>query len=60
MILVYPEIYRRHVKTKLMNLHVKIFRKTKISYLLISTRTCAYQGIRNVSFAENCAYVLNE
>ena len=27
---------------------------------LISTRTCAYQGVRNVSFSENFAYVLNE
>ena len=24
------------------------------------TRTCAYQGVRNVSFSENFAYVLNE
>ena len=29
----------------------KIFRKTNISYPLIRTRTCAYQGIRNVSFS---------
>ena len=26
----------------------------------IHTRTCAYQGIRNVSLSENFAYVLNE
>ena len=25
----------------------------------IRTRTCAYQGVRNVSFSENFAYVLN-
>ena len=37
----------------------KIFRKTSISKPLISTRTCAYQGVRNVSFLENFAYVLN-
>ena len=24
---------------------------------LIRTRTCAYQGVRNVSFSENFAYV---
>ena len=24
------------------------------------TRTCAYQGVRNVSFSENFAFVLNE
>ena len=37
----------------------KIFRKTNISNRLIRTRTCAYQGVRNVSFSENFAYVLN-
>ena len=31
----------------------QIFRKTNISYPLIRTRTCAYQGIRNVRFSEN-------
>ena len=31
-----------------------------ISYPLIRTRTCAYQGVRNVSFSENIANVLNE
>ena len=33
----------------------QIFRKTNISYLLIRTRTCAYQGVRNVRFSENLA-----
>ena len=28
------------------------FRKTNISYPLIRTRTCAYQGVRNVCFSE--------
>ena len=36
----------------------KIFRKANISNPLIRTRTCAYQGVRNVSFSENFAYVL--
>ena len=27
---------------------------------MIRTRTCSYQGIRNVNFSENFAYVLNE
>ena len=36
------------------------FAKTKISYPLIHTSTCAYQGIRNVCFPENLACVLNE
>ena len=31
----------------------QIFRKTNISYPL--TRTCAYQGVRNVCFSENLA-----
>ena len=37
-----------------------IFRKINISYPpltpLIRTRTCGYQGIRNVSFSDNFAY----
>ena len=28
----------------------KIFRKLNISYLLIHTRACAYQGVRNIFF----------
>ena len=31
------------------------FRKTSISYSLIRTRTCAYQGVRDVRFSENLA-----
>ena len=38
----------------------KIFRKTNISYSLVWTRTCAFQGARNDSFSENFAYALNE
>ena len=37
----------------------KIFRETNISTPLILTRTCAYQEVRNVSFPENFAYLLN-
>ena len=37
----------------------KIFRETNISNRLIRTRTSAYQRVENVSFLENCAYVLN-
>ena len=36
------------------------FSKTNIFYSLIRTRTCAYQGIRNISFLGDLAYVLNE
>ena len=36
-----------------------MFRKTSISYPLIRTCTCAYQGVKNVSFSESFAYVLN-
>ena len=28
--------------------------------IFLNPRTCAYQGVRNVSFSENFAYVLNE
>ena len=38
----------------------QIFRKTKISYSLIRTRTCTYQVVRNISFSENFTYLLNE
>ena len=34
----------------------KIFRKTNISYSLIQTKTCAYQGVRNVSFSKKFGY----
>ena len=37
----------------------KISRKTNISNPLIRTRKSAYQGVRNVSFSENFAYVLH-
>ena len=37
----------------------KIFHKTNISYPLIRARTCAYQGVRNVKFSKNFAYVHN-
>ena len=33
----------------------QIFQKTHISYPLIRTRKCAYQGVRNVSFSEHLA-----
>ena len=36
-----------------------IFRKTNISFLLLHTHTCTYHGIRNVSFSEHFAYLLN-
>ena len=37
----------------------QIFRKTDIAYPLIRTHTCASQRVRNVSFSENFAHVLN-
>ena len=36
----------------------QIFQKTNISYPLIWTRMCVYQGVRNVRFSENLAYFL--
>ena len=38
----------------------QIFLETNTSYTLIRTRTCAYQGLRNISFSENFAHVLSE
>ena len=38
----------------------KFSEKMNISYTLTRTHTCAYQGVRNVSYSENLAYVLNE
>ena len=40
--------------------YAKFSEKTNISCRLIRTRTCAYQGVRNVSFSENFAFVLNK
>ena len=37
----------------------KIFRKTIISNHLIRISTCAFQGVRKVSFSKNFAYILN-
>ena len=37
-----------------------MLRKTNISYLLMCTRTYAYQKVRSVSFSENFADVINE
>ena len=38
----------------------EIFQKTNIFYPLICTSTCAYQEVKNVSFSESFAYILNE
>ena len=51
------------VFTSLCNIHLahtNIFRKTNISYPLIGTCTYAYQGVRNISFSETFAYVINK
>ena len=37
-----------------------IFQESKIFYPLISTRTCAYQGVTNTGLSENFVYILNE
>ena len=36
----------------------QIFRKTNFSYPLIRTRTCAYQGVRNVCVSENLTSIV--
>ena len=38
----------------------KFSEKLTFLYPLIHTRTCAYQGVRNVSFSENFANVIDE
>ena len=46
-------ILQKFSETLFGNIHLtrtKIFLKTNISYPLISTRTYAYEGVRNVSF----------
>ena len=57
-------IHKIFQKTNIMESFIyyirKIFQKTNISYLLIRTQTCEYQGVRNVSFSENSANVINE
>ena len=41
--------------------HIRsIFRKINLSYPLIRTLMCAYQGVRNVSFLENFTQVLRQ
>ena len=35
-----------------------MFRKTNISYPLIHIRTYEYQGVRNVGFSKNFAFVM--
>ena len=40
--------------------YAKFSEKTNISYPLIRARKCSYQGVRNVYFTKNIAYVLNE
>ena len=37
---------------------LKVYQKINIFYLLIRTRTCAHQGLRNINFSENFAYLL--
>ena len=36
----------------------QIFRKINISYPLIRTCTCTYQGVRNLYFSENLTRIL--
>ena len=38
----------------------KISRKNNIPNPLIRTRTCIYQGVKNVSFFQKFEYALNE
>ena len=38
----------------------KFSKKINISYPLIRTHTCVYQGVRNVSYSENLEFIKNE
>ena len=38
----------------------KILQKGNVSYPMIRTRKCTYQAVKNVSFLENFANVLND
>ena len=38
---------------------IHFFHKTNISYSLISARTWAYQGVKNVKFYKNVTHILN-
>ena len=49
------EIYRRIIYL----VSMQISRKANISYPLIHTRTFVYQEVKNVSFSENFANVIN-
>ena len=48
-----------HIRNPAFNTYSKYSEKTNISYLLVRTRRCTYQGVRNVSSSENFAYALN-
>ena len=47
-------------KDHLFSMFAKFSEKLTFLYPLIHTRTCAYQGVRNVSFSENFANVIDE
>ena len=40
--------------------YAKFPEKLRFCFHLILTRTCVYPEVRNVSFSENFAYILNE
>ena len=52
--------YEQQILGIIHSVHTQNFRKTYISYPLIYTRTCEYQGGKNISFSEIFWYVLNE
>ena len=49
----------RRVRDYPFRMHAKFSEKLTFLTLLIRTRTCAYQGVRNVRFSQNFAYVIN-
>ena len=58
-----PKQKKRKTKTKKRSIHLvhtqNFPKKKKISYPLIRTRACAYQGVTNLIFSENFVYAQN-
>ena len=53
--IIFPKVIRDHP----FGTYAKISKKLTFLTPLIRTRTCAYQGVKNVSFSENFAYIAN-
>ena len=54
------KLQKKNIFWRTIHFVYKIFHETNISYPLISTWTCAFQGLRNISFSENSANVASD